>query len=204
MAPPRSASDLTLLPGTWVSSRSEASTEVVPNYARAFSSRPQVYAAWQALGAAVSGAMDHEVYEAATVGAARALRSTYCSLAHGRTVLEKYTDEAGLRRLLDAADSRDVAGAAGRLEAVAAFAAQVATAATEVDAEDIAALSRHGLDEQTILDVVLAAAARCFFSTVLDGTGTRADEQYRSEFSPELLAALSVGRPVAGIPWSSG
>ncbi|MEJ7698109.1 MAG: hypothetical protein WKF71_00460 [Pyrinomonadaceae bacterium] len=32
-----------------------------------------------------------------------------------------------------------------------------------------------GLDDAEILDVVLATAARCFFSTVLDATGTLAD-----------------------------
>ena len=36
------------------------------------------------------------------------------------------------------------------------------------------------LDDAEILDVVLATAPRCFFSTVLDATGTQADAVYSS------------------------
>ena len=44
--------------------------------------------------------------------------------------------------------------------------------------------------------MILAAAARCFFSTVLDATGTPADPGYRDELSPSLFTALAVGRTV--------
>jgi hypothetical protein len=46
------------------------------------------------------------------------------------------------------------------------------------------------------MDVVLAAAARCFFSTALDALGVRADPAYR-ELDSELREALVVGRPIA-------
>ena len=177
-----------------------AASGSVPNYVRAFSTRPAVYDAWRALIGAVTASMDHRTYEAATLGAARALRSTYCSLAHGRVMLESYADEAGLRALLAAADTRDVGGAESRDQAVAAFAAKVARSADRLDAADVAALQGHGLSEQEILDVVLAAAARCFFSTVLDATGTPADPVYRDAFSPSLLAALAVGRAAPPAP----
>jgi hypothetical protein len=45
--------------------------------------------------------------------------------------------------------------------------------------------------------VALAAAARCFFSTVLDATGTEPDAAYRTELEPDLRRALTVGRPIA-------
>lgn len=182
-----------LLPST------ESADETLPNYERAFASRPEVYAAWQDLGAAVSAGMDHRTYEVATVGAARALRSTYCSLAHGGVLLERYADEAGLRRLLAAADSGDVAGAAGRDEAVAAFAARVARGAPDLSERDVAALRRHGLEAQEVLDVILTVAARCFFSTVLDATGTRADAAYRERLPAGLLEELSTGRPAEAV-----
>ena len=41
-----------------------------------------------------------------------------------------------------------------------------------------------------------AAAARCFFSGLLDALGVRADASYR-ELDPALRDALTVGRPVA-------
>jgi AhpD family alkylhydroperoxidase len=55
----------------------------VPNYAKAFSLRPGVYAAWRRLSAEVRSGMDARRYELATVAAARRIRSSYCTLAHG-------------------------------------------------------------------------------------------------------------------------
>jgi hypothetical protein len=45
--------------------------------------------------------------------------------------------------------------------------------------------------------LILAAAARCFFSKTLDALGVRADPSYR-ELEPGLRQALVVGRPIAG------
>jgi hypothetical protein len=47
------------------------------------------------------------------------------------------------------------------------------------------------------MDVVLAAAVRCFFSKTLDALGVRPDASL-SELEPELLEVLVVGRPIAG------
>src|SRR4051812_29515106 len=49
----------------------------VPNLTRAFSHRPDVYAAWRQLNGAIN--MDLRRYELATVAAARRLRSSYCT-----------------------------------------------------------------------------------------------------------------------------
>ena len=46
------------------------------------------------------------------------------------------------------------------------------------------------------MDVVLAAAARCFFSKTLDALGVRPDSTYLG-LAPELREALVVGRPIA-------
>ncbi|OYO18638.1 peroxidase [Enemella dayhoffiae] len=170
------------------------SREAQPNYERVFASRPEVYAAWRQLAGAIVGGMDNRLYEVATIGAARALQSTYCSLAHGGVLLDKHVDEDGLDALLAAADSRDPVGAADRDAAVAAFAAKVARGATEVDESDVDSLRAHGLDDQQVFDVTLAAAARCFFSTVLDATGTRADASFRDRLPPELIDRLTSGR----------
>jgi hypothetical protein len=53
-----------------------------------------------------------------------------------------------------------------------------------------------GLSDDDILNVVLAAAARCFFSKVLDGTDTRADSELRTKLPPSLIDVLVVGRPI--------
>jgi hypothetical protein len=44
---------------------------------------------------------------------------------------------------------------------------------------------------------VLAAAARCFFSKVLDGVGALPDREYADTLEPELREVLTVGRPIA-------
>jgi hypothetical protein len=46
------------------------------------------------------------------------------------------------------------------------------------------------------MDVILAAAARCFFSKALDALGTRPDPDYL-DLEPALRQALVVGRPIA-------
>ena len=46
------------------------------------------------------------------------------------------------------------------------------------------------------MDVVLAAAARCFFSKTLDALGVLPDAEY-GELEPRLREALVVGRPIA-------
>jgi len=48
-----------------------------------------------------------------------------------------------------------------------------------------------------ILQVALAAAARCFFSTVLDAVGAQPDPEYRDSVESDLRQVLTVGRPVA-------
>ena len=55
-----------------------------------------------------------------------------------------------------------------------------------------------GLSDSEILDVVLAAAARCFLSKVLDAVGAQPDHEYEERLEPELREALVVGRPIAG------
>ncbi len=46
------------------------------------------------------------------------------------------------------------------------------------------------------MDVVFAAAARCFFSKTLDALGVLPDSRYRA-LEPGLREALVVGRPIA-------
>jgi alkylhydroperoxidase family enzyme len=70
------------------------------NSERAFAERPEVLAAWVQLNGAIKAGMDLRRYELATLAAARRLRSSYCSLAHG-TVLREHFDEPVLQIALD-------------------------------------------------------------------------------------------------------
>lgn len=68
--------------------RYQATQGYVPNWAKIFSHRPAVMAGCNALLASVRGNLDARRYELITLAAARAMRSSYCMLAHG-AVLER-------------------------------------------------------------------------------------------------------------------
>jgi hypothetical protein len=76
------------------------------------------------------------------------------------------------------------------------LAERVVDDATSIGDDDLRPLRDLGLSETEIMGVVLAAAARCFFSKTLDALGVRPDASYR-EVEPDLRDALVVGRPIA-------
>ncbi len=49
-----------------------------------------------------------------------------------------------------------------------------------------------------MIDVALAAAARCFFSKALDAVGTQPDSSYLN-LDEKLRGVLTVGRPIAAV-----
>jgi uncharacterized peroxidase-related enzyme len=165
----------------------------VPNYAKAFSLRPGVYAAWRRLSAEVRSGMDARRYELATVAAARRIRSSYCTLAHGSVLIDEFLGPDTLRAIV--ADHR-AAGLDPVDVAVMDLADKVAHDATSVVEADIERLRSLGLSDAEIFDVVATAAMRCFFSKTLDGLGVRPDARY-AELDPDLRDALTVGRPIA-------
>jgi uncharacterized peroxidase-related enzyme len=165
---------------------------VVPtNYERAFAERPEVLAAWVQLNTAIKAGMDLRRYELATLAAARRLRSSYCCLAHGTVLLEQF-DEPVLEIALD----HRKAGLAEIDVAVMDLAERVVDDATSIGDADLQRLRELGLSEAEIMDVVLAASARCFFSKTLDALGVLPDAGY-AELEPDLREALVVGRPIA-------
>lgn len=166
----------------------------VANYTKVFALRPAVYAAWQQLNAAIKEGMDLRRYELATLAAARHLRSSYCGLAHGKVLRDRFYDADTVGAI---ATDHHNAGLDSADIALISFAERVAADATAITAADIDELRQHGLSETEIFQVVLAAAARCFFSTVLDAVGTEPDSQYRTAIEPELQLALTFGRPIA-------
>jgi uncharacterized peroxidase-related enzyme len=166
----------------------------VPNLTRAFSLRPGVYAAWRELIGQIQAGMELRRYELATVAAAGRLRSSYCMLAHGSVLTTRFMEPEALRAIV--ADHRN-SGLDEVDVAVMDLAEKVADDATSVTQADIDRLRELGLTDPEILDVVLAAAARCFFSKVLDGVGALPDAEYEDKLEPELREALTVGRPIA-------
>ena len=80
--------------------------------------------------------------------------------------------------------------------AVMDFAERVVDDAAAIDDADRQRLRDLGLTDAEIMDVALAAAARCFFSKTLDAMGVLPDASF-GELEPELQEALVVGRPIA-------
>ena len=161
------------------------------NYERAFKERPDVLAAWVQLNTAIKANMDLRRYELATLAAARKLRSSYCSLMHGRVLLEEFGEpvrEIALDRGTAGLDEVDVA--------VMDLAEKVVVDATSIDDRDLQPLRDLGLSETEIADVVLAAAARCFFAKTLDALGVLPDASL-AELDAGVREALVVGRPIA-------
>jgi alkylhydroperoxidase family enzyme len=165
---------------------------VSTNYERAFEERPDVYAAWQQLLGAIKANMDLRRYELATLAAARRLRSTYCSLAHGKVLIEQFGEP-----VLQIATDRSAAGLDEVDLAVMDLAERVVDDATSIDDADLQRLRDLGLSDPEITDVILTAAVRCFWTKTLDSLGVQADASYR-ELHPELRKVLVVGRPIAG------
>jgi uncharacterized peroxidase-related enzyme len=165
----------------------------LPNFTRAFSLRPTVYAAWRQLNGAIKSGMDLRRYELATVAAARRLRSSYCTLAHGSVLMENFLDADSVAAIVT--DHR-TAGLSATDVAVMDLAEKVADDATAVKQADIERLRTAGLSDAEIVDVVLAAAARCFFSKTLDSLGVEPDAKY-ADLSPDVRDVLTVGRPIA-------
>jgi uncharacterized peroxidase-related enzyme len=161
------------------------------NYERAFEARPEVYAGWVQMNTAIKAGMDLRRYELATLAAARRLRSSYCALAHGTALIDQFGEpvrEIALDYRTAGLDEVDVA--------VMEFAERVVDDAASISDADLQRLRELGLSETEIMDVALAAAARCFFSKTLDAIGVRADAKYL-ELEPDLREALVVGRPIA-------
>ena len=161
------------------------------NYERAFEVRPDVYAAWRGLLGAIQANMDLRRYELATLAAAQRLRSSYCCLAHGKVLIEQFGEP-----VLQIATDRSAAGLDDIDLAVMDLAERVVDDATSIDDADLQRLRDLGLSDEEIMDVVLTAAVRSFWTKTLDALGVQPDASY-SELEPELREVLVVGRPIA-------
>jgi alkylhydroperoxidase family enzyme len=161
------------------------------NYESAFDERPGVYAAWAELLGAVKANMDLRRYELVTLAAARRLRSSYCSLAHGKILAEQYGEP-----VREIATDRASAGLDDVDLAVMDLAEKVIDDATSIEESDRQRLRDLGLTDPEIMDVILAASLRSFWTKTLDGLGVQPDASY-AELDPDLREVLVVGRPIA-------
>lgn len=164
----------------------------VPNYVKVFSTRPEVYAAWNSLISTIRSKMRLRRYELVTFAAAQALECAYCMLAHGATLRKNFFNLEEMLALI--ADYRN-AGLTPQEVALMSFSRKITLQAHLVNDKDYEELRSFGLVDEEILDVILAVTARSFFSKTLLAVDAFPDKVY-AELEPELLEKLSLGLPI--------
>lgn len=157
----------------------------VHRYTAAMALNPTAHDAFMALVRAVVPSIGIRVYEAATLGAARAIGSAHCLLAHARKSMRAdVADEDGMLRFAD----DDDAAFTDAERAVIRYAAKLSTDAASMTDADSAELRAHGFDDRQIVDITLAAGLRNHFSRSLLALAVPLDDD--PLLSPGLADAL--------------
>lgn len=171
--------------------RQEAHYGYLPNYARVFCHRPEVMRLWAQLSSGVRRHMDKRRYELVTFAAAHELRSTLCSLAHGKMLTDFFSTED----VQAMARGKTPSSLSAAEVAMMTFTRDVARDATKVTSGQVEQLKSFGFTDGDIFDIAATAAARAFWTKVLDALGVEADAAFR-EMEEGFREALTVGRPI--------
>ncbi len=172
--------------------RQQSAWGYVPNYALAFSHRPEVLARWGRLLAEIRRPMSDRCFELVTFVAAIELRNTACSLAHGKRLTEFFSEE----EICGIAAGTFSASVTGAEQAMMRFARQVARDASRITPDDVGELKAHGYTDAEIFDIAATAAGRAFFTKLLDSLGVEPDASFM-KIDKSFREPLTVGRPVA-------
>ena len=164
----------------------------VPNYAKVFCYRPEIMGLWAQLQAGIKKSMaDKRRYELVTFAAANALRSTLCSLAHGKTLTEFFPNEAVQAMARGEAPADLTAAEAEMMK----FARKVGRDASSVTREDVLRLKELGFSDAEVFDIAAAASARAFFAKLVESLGVTAEHSLLG-LDQEFKRTMAVGRPV--------
>ena len=162
-------------------------------HTRVMAVNPEAHQAFEALIRAVVPSIGVRDYELATLGAARAIGSEHCLLAHGRKTLRAgFLDEDQLARL---ARGDGDAGLDERDLAVVAYAEKLSTDAAAMTDADTLRLRELGFTDRQIVDITLAAAARNYFSRALQALAVPVEDV--PGLTPALVAALRAPGEIA-------
>jgi uncharacterized peroxidase-related enzyme len=172
--------------------RQQESWGYVPNYALAFSHRPEVLARWAKLLSAIRRPMDDRRFELVTLAAAHTYRHTACSLAHGKQLAE-FIGEDEVCRIARGEPGDSLTDAENEM---VSYARKVAEDASQVTQDDVDRLKAHGLTDAEIFDIAAAVAGRAFFTKLLDALGNEPDIEF-NRLSAAMRETLTVGRPIS-------
>jgi uncharacterized peroxidase-related enzyme len=154
-----------------------ASDGYLQNQDLLFGLNPAAKQAWRGLVRSIISRVDERRYELITLAVANELRCRYCVSAHAARLMEsEIFDRAqveAITRDFRTADCLEPAEVA-----IMAFAQKMTIDANKITPEDVEGLRAYGLTEEEIFDGTLAAAARTFYSKVLNAMGAEPDEAY--------------------------
>ncbi|HEY4368861.1 MAG TPA: hypothetical protein VGN07_16620 [Steroidobacteraceae bacterium] len=171
--------------------RQRAHWGFVPNYAKVFCYRPEIMRLWAQLQLGIKQHMDKRRFELVTFASAHELRSTLCSLAHGKALTEFVSMED-----VQSIAKGDAPASLSAAEAqMLVFARQVARDASAVTRSDIERLKQHGFSDAEIFDIAATAAARSFWTKVIESLGVEPEPTFLS-MNSEFVEALTAGRPL--------
>lgn len=165
----------------------------VPNYARVFCYRPEIMKLWADLQIGIKRTMDKKRYELITFAAAHTLRSTLCSLAHGKALTAWFSME-DVQLMARGASPASLTAAEA---AMMAFARKLSRGPYAVTANDVAELKKHGFSDAEVFDITAAASARAFWTGIVEGLGVEAEPSLVG-LDNEFKKAMTVGRPING------
>ncbi len=171
--------------------RQEAHWGFVPNYAKVFCHRPEIMGLWAQLQIGIKRHMSKRRFELVTFVSATVLRSTLCSLGHGKALMEFFSEED----VLAIARGEEPASLTAAEAAMVSFARKVARDASSVEAADVEELKRHGFTDGEVFDIAAAAAARAFWTKIIEALGVEPEPPFRA-MSSALRTTLAVGRPI--------
>jgi alkylhydroperoxidase family enzyme len=80
--------------------------------------------------------------------------------------------------------------------AMMSFAERVARDATTITDAEVRSLREHGFTDAQVFDIAAAAAARCFFSKLVDALGALPDAGF-GQLEDDLKRELTPGRPIS-------
>jgi uncharacterized peroxidase-related enzyme len=163
----------------------------LPNFAKIFCHRPKVMESWRLLSKSINSQMDPRRFELVTLAAARALRSSYCMLAHGSILRKRFYNA---EQMVEIARNPEASPLKPAEIAMIQFAEKIVCDATSISQQDIDGLHSHGFSDEEIFEITTATTARCFFSKTLDALGAEPDNEYMG-LEEDLRSELAIGRP---------
>ena len=167
--------------------------DYLPNFAKIFCYRPKVMFAWRELIKSIIENMDKRRYELVTIAAARALKSSYCMLAHGKVLLNNFYNSDELMEIVGNTHSPLLET---KEIAMMEFAEKIVCDASSIKQEDIDKLKDFGFSDEEIFEITTVATARCFFSKTLDALGAEPDKVYL-DLNKNLRHKLIIGKAIA-------